>query len=93
MAHAEITYTNKVENGGTTVEGLVGSADLNEIKAVVNSNGASADVRLDVVEEYVTTQESYAEISADGPISARVTAVDLPVGNVTVSLPDRKSGG
>jgi len=87
MAHSEITYTNKVENGGTTVEGLVGSADLNEIKAVVNSNGASADVRLDVVEEYVTTQESYAEISADGPISARVTAVDLPAGNVTVSLP------
>ena len=87
MAHAEITYTNKVENGGTTVEGLVGSADLNEIKAVVNSNGASADVRLDVVEEYVTTQESYAEISANGPISARVTAVDLPAGNVTVSLP------
>ena len=87
MALAEITFTDKVENGGTTVDGLVGSANLNEIKSVVNANGASVDVRLDVVEGYVTTQESYAEISADGPISARVTAVDLPTGSVTVSLP------
>tara|TARA_R110000772_G_scaffold34337_2_gene83336 strand:- start:1143 stop:2021 length:879 start_codon:yes stop_codon:yes gene_type:complete len=91
MSYAQITYTDKVENGGTTVDGLVGSANLNEIKTVVNANGSSADVRLDVVEGYVTTQESYAEISASGGISARVTAVDLPAGNVTVSLPSAAS--
>ena len=91
MSYAEITFIDKVENGGTTVDGLVGSSDLNQIKSVVNANGADADARLDVVQGYVTTQESYAEISADGPISARVTAVDLPAGSVTVSLPSAAS--
>jgi hypothetical protein len=87
MSHSEITFTTKVEDGGTTAAGLVSAADLNEIKSVVNGNGSNVDGRLDVVEGYVTTQESYAEISADGPISARVTAVNLPTGSVTVSLP------
>ena len=50
MAHSEITFTDKVENGGTTVDGLVGSANLNEIKSVVNANGSGFDVRLDALE-------------------------------------------
>jgi len=91
MSYSVITFTDKVENGGTTVDGLVGSIDLNQIKSVSNTNASGFDARLDVVEGYVTTQESYAEISADGPISARVTAVDLPAGSVTVSLPSAAS--
>ena len=50
MSHSEITFTDKVENGGTTPTGLVGSSDLNQIKSVVNGNGASFDSRLDLLE-------------------------------------------
>jgi len=91
MSHTEITYPTKVEDGGTTSDGLVSASNLNEIKAVVNSNGASVDQRLDVVEEYVTAQETYASVSASGSISARVTVVDLSSGNVALSLPSAAS--
>jgi len=50
MSYSAITYTDKVENGGTTADGLVSSANLNEIKASVNFNGADADSRLGVLE-------------------------------------------
>ena len=50
MSYSAITYTDKVENGGTTADGLVSSANLNEIKASVNFNGADADGRLGVLE-------------------------------------------
>ena len=43
MSYSAITYTDKVENGGTTADGLVSSANLNEVKAAVNFNGADAD--------------------------------------------------
>jgi len=35
---ALITYTNKVENGGTTADGLVDADDMNEIKTKFNAN-------------------------------------------------------
>jgi hypothetical protein len=50
MSYSAITYTDKVENGGTTADGLVSSANLNEIKTSVNFNGADADSRLGVLE-------------------------------------------
>lgn len=84
MSYSAITYTDKVENGGTTADGLVSSANLNEIKASVNFNGAYADGRLGVLEAF---QPTYATASADGPISATVTGVNLPSGDVTMSLP------
>jgi len=55
MSHSEITFTDKVENGGTTVDGLVSAANLNEIKAKSNSNGAGFDVRLDSLEQAAAT--------------------------------------
>ena len=50
MSYSAITYTDKVENGGTTADGLVSSANLNEIKTSVNFNGADADSRLGLLE-------------------------------------------
>lgn len=84
MSYSAITYTDKVENGGTTADGLVSSANLNEIKAAVNFNGADADGRLGVLEAF---QPTYANVSVDGLISATVTGVNLPSGDVTMSLP------
>lgn len=84
MSYLAITYTDKVENGGTTADGLVSSANLNEVKAAVNFNGADADGRLGVLEAF---QPTYATVSVDGPISATVTGVNLPSGDVTLSLP------
>mgnify|MGYP003624944969 FL=1 len=91
MSYSAITYTDKVENGGTTADGLVSSANLNEIKTSVNFNGADADGRLNAVEGYVTNRSSYAFVSADSAISAAVTAVSLPSGNVTLTLPSASS--
>lgn len=84
MSYSAITYTDKVENGGTTADGLVSSANLNEVKAAVNFNGADADGRLGVLEAF---QPTYANVSVDGLISATVTGVNLPSGDVTMSLP------
>ena len=50
MSYSAITYTDKVENGGTTADGLVSSANLNEIKTVSNANGVSFDGRLSSLE-------------------------------------------
>jgi len=38
----QISYTNKVENGGTTADGKVSAANMNEIKATVNINELNA---------------------------------------------------
>lgn len=91
MSYSQITYTDKVENGGTTVDGLVSSANLNEIKTVSNANGVNFDGRLNSVEGYVTNRSSYASVSADSTISAAVTAVSLPSGDVTLTLPSASS--
>ena len=91
MSYSAITYTDKVENGGTTVDGLVSSANLNEIKTATNANGSSFDGRLDAVEGYVTNRSSYEFVSADSTISAAVTSVSLPSGNVTLTLPSASS--
>jgi hypothetical protein len=91
MAYSAITYTDKVENGGTTADGLVSSANLNEIKTVSNANGVNFDGRLNSVEGYVTNRSSYASVSADSTISAAVTAVSLPSGDVTLTLPSASS--
>ena len=91
MSYSAITYTDKVENGGTTADGLVSSANLNEIKTSVNFNGADADGRLNAVEGYVSNRSSYAFVSADSAISAAVTSVSLPSGNVTLTLPSASS--
>ena len=91
MSYSAITYTDKVENGGTTADGLVSSANLNEIKTVSNANGVNFDGRLNSVEGYVTNRSSYASVSADSTISAAVTAVSLPSGDVTLTLPSASS--
>ena len=98
MAYSEITFTDKVENGGTTSSGLVGSADLNEIKTVVNANGASTDVRIDSLE--ASSNTSIVRVSAasdlsgtllsnvvyfiDGIIDMGSQSIEVPVGGLSL---------
>jgi len=91
MSYLAIDYANKVEDGGTTANGLVSAADLNQIKSKSNSNDSNFDVRIDANEAYVSSRLSYSAVSADGAISATVTSVTLPSGNVTLSLPSASS--
>ena len=87
MSYTAISFPDKVEDGGTTANGLVSAANLNEIKNTSNTNDSSFDVRIDANEAYVSSRLSYSAVSADGAISATVTSVTLPSGNVTLSLP------
>tara|TARA_R110002153_G_scaffold198760_1_gene352225 strand:- start:32 stop:910 length:879 start_codon:yes stop_codon:yes gene_type:complete len=91
MSYLAIDYANKVEDGGTTANGLVSAADLNQIKSKSNSNDSNFDVRINANEAYVSSRLSYSAVSADGAISATVTSVTLPSGNVTLSLPSASS--
>ena len=91
MSYLAIDYATKVEDGGTTANGLVSAADLNQIKSKSNSNDSNFDVRIDANEAYVSSRLSYSAVSADGAISATVTSVTLPSGNVTLSLPSASS--
>jgi len=50
MAQVQITYNDRVENDGATPEGIVGAAELNEVKQVVNLNATDAGARLTAVE-------------------------------------------
>ena len=50
MAQSQITYNDKVENGGISDDGKVRSADLNELKTVVNDN--ATDVTANSFTEY-----------------------------------------
>ena len=43
MAQSQITYTDKVENGGATNDGKVLAVDMNELKSVVNANATDVE--------------------------------------------------
>lgn len=55
MSQSEITYTEKVENGGVTATGLVAAEDLNQIKTVVNANGVDSETRLVAAESRIAS--------------------------------------
>ena len=46
MAQTNITFTDKVENLGTTADGRVSAANLNEIKSIINANATDAEARI-----------------------------------------------
>ena len=50
MAQSQVTYTDKVENGGATNEGKCLATDLNELKTVVNANATDTGDRFDNIE-------------------------------------------
>jgi hypothetical protein len=98
MSHSEITFTDKVENGGTTVDGLVSASNLNEIKSVSNANGASFDVRLDALELTEATStvvvKQASDLSGtllsnvvyfiDGTIDMGSQSIEVPVGGLSL---------
>ena len=98
MAHSNITFTDKVENGGTTVDGLVSASNLNEIKSVSNANGASFDVRIDALELTEATStvvvKQASDLSGtllsnvvyfiDGIIDMGSQSIEVPVGGLSL---------
>tara|TARA_B110000495_G_C22970410_1_gene569502 strand:+ start:332 stop:628 length:297 start_codon:yes stop_codon:yes gene_type:complete len=65
MSYLAIDYATKVEDGGTTANGLVSAADLNQIKDKSNSNDSNFDVRIDSLEvAAATTLPSYQDEAA-----------------------------
>lgn len=83
-----ITFTDKVENGGTTAEGIVSAANINEIKTKHNLVDAALDTeitnRISAVSAAVVSSNGYTDAKVEGlqhknPVDACAT------GNIVLS--------
>jgi len=94
MAQSEISYENKIEDGGVTAEGIVGSADLNDIKNTVNANASDVTARVGDLEAGAADSIVYVKTASDlsGTLDSSKTyfidgVVDLTGSGISLEIP------
>jgi len=87
MSQSEITYTDKIEDGGVTATGLVAADDLNDIKSTVNSNAADVASRVGTLEAADTYRQSLTVLTANGIASGAVNFADPSLASIEATLP------
>jgi len=88
MSQSQISYTDKVENGGVTAEGLVAASDLNDVKNTVNSNASDVTARVGDLEVFAAERKSFELVTESQAVTASAIAADPTAGDITITMPD-----
>ena len=78
-----ISYTDKVENNGTTTDGKVSASDMNAIKSVVNANAQGSIIVVKQASDFGTI-DSTKVYYIDGIIDMGAVSIEVPAGGISI---------